>query len=52
MESDIDNTLTAKLKFRIWWLKGFTELTSHSEFTSLSKEKTQMSEETSEATQF
>lgn len=52
MESDKDNTLIIKLKFRLCWLKGFPELTSHSEFVSFFKEKPQKSEEISEAAQF
>lgn len=33
MESDNDNTLITKLKFRLCWLKAFPELTSYSEET-------------------
>lgn len=52
MESDNDNTLITKLKFRQCCLKGFPELTSHSELISFLKEKPQKPEETSEAVQF
>lgn len=52
MESGNDNTLITKLNFRLCWLKGFPELTSHSEFDAFFKEKPQKSEETSEAAQF
>jgi len=43
MESDNDNTLITKLKFRLWWLKHFPELTSHSELVSFFKEKPEKS---------